>query len=245
MDATRRVFLTAGIAGVPGAMLLQQLQAQGPAQSADDNRFINALGQEVARQIKAAQADAPLGEIAHAFTATLRLHAAYLRQRDGDAAMRKMIRDAKANGHWEHALERAGDPEARLEAIEQCQRRFGIDLQQLSPAPRRQTTREDMERFAAAMLGGASFASQLEQLATLIDDSSARLPGNLKVGLEQSYDEWCQSGLCQIVWVLEQVWGAACSVAFFLGEAGAIACATAFVEYEMARFFAWLVGCYC
>ena len=246
MEATRRLFLTAGLAGVPAAVVVQQLNAQRRnPERADDGRFLLALGHEMAAQVKAAQAGGALREIARSFTTTLRLHAAYVRQTGGDAALRDAIRNAKADGRWQHALDSAGDPRARQRVIEECQRRFGVDLRQLSPDPARQSTRDDMERFAAAMLGGASVADQLDRLAGLLDEAASRLPGNLNIRLDQSYDDWCQSGLCQIVWMLEQIWGAACSIGWMLGEPGLIACAAAFVEWEMARFFAWLVGCNC
>jgi hypothetical protein len=246
MEATRRLFLTAGLAGVPSALIVQQLNAQrrGPGPQ-NDSAFLSAIGHQLAAQARAAQAGGALREIARSFTTTLRLHAAYLRQSNGDAAWRDRIRNAKSNGHWQHALDSAGDPQARERAIEECQRRFGVDLRQFSPGPARQSTRDDMERFATMMLGGVSIADQLDRLAGLLDDASSRMPGNLNVRFDQSYDQWCQDGVCQIVWVLEQIWAAACSVGWMFGEPGLIACAAAFVEWEMARFFTWLIGCNC
>ena len=246
MEATRRVFLTAGLAGVPAAVVVQQLSAQRRSVApADDTQFQLALGREIAAQVRAAQAGGNLREIARSFTTTLRLHAAHWRQRGGDAALRESIRAAKANGHWQHALDHAANPEARQQALAECQRRFGVDLRDLSPAPSRLRGPEDVERFGAAILGGASSADQLDRLAGLLDDASTRLPGNINVRLEQQWNEFCQDYVCSTVWVLGEAAAWACAFAFLFMEAGAIACATAFVEYEMARFFAWLIGCYC
>ena len=248
MDAMpRRLFLTAGLAGVPGVLIVDQVSAQrgNSAAAADNGQFLNGLGREMARQIRAAQAGGSIREVARSFTSTLRLHAAYLRQQGGDAALRRRIREARRGGHWQHALDSAGDPKARDRVVAECRRRFGVDLSQLSPAPQRQATREDMERLAEMVEGGLSISQQIDTLADALDQAADRLPGNQQAAWMQTYEQWCAATICNIIWMLEIAWGAACSLAFLLGEPGLIACAVAFIEYEQARFFAWLIGCYC
>ena len=247
MDAmSRRLFLAAGVAGVPGALVAQQFNAQGRKPgAADDSQFLTALGREMGAQVRAARAGGSPREISRSFTTTLRLHAAYLRQHGGDAALRDAIGAARRNGHWQHVLDRAGDPAERGRALAECQRRFGVDLSELSPAPSRPVWAEDFERFAELLRGGLSISAEIDKLADALDSAADRLPGAQRAAWEQSYEEWCAATVCYVIWLLEIAWGAACSLGFLAGEPGMIACAVAFIEYEQARFFAWLIGCYC
>jgi hypothetical protein len=247
MDAmSRRLFLAAGVAGVPGALVAQQFNAPGRNRGADDDtQFLTALGREMGAQVRAARAGGAPREIARSFTTTLRLHAAYLRQRGGDAALRDAIREARRSGHWQHVLDRAGDPGEKTRAIAECRRRFGVDLIDLSPAPSKVVTPEDFERFADLVRDGLSISGEIDKLADALDAAADRLPGVQRAAWEQSYEQWCQSTICNVIWLLEIAWGAACSLGWLAGEPGLIACAVTFIEYEQARFFAWLIGCYC
>jgi hypothetical protein len=247
MDAMpRRLFLAAGLAGVPGALVAQQFNTpRRNPDTADHVQFLTALGREMGAQVRAARAGGSPREIARSFTTTLRLHAAYLRQHGGDDALRDSIRDAKRSGHWQHALDRAGDPAERARAAAECRRRFGVDLSELSPAPSKPATAEDFERFAELLHDGLSISSEIDKLADALDAAADRLPGVQRAAWEQSYEQWCQSTICYVIWLLEIAWGAACSLGWLAGEPGLIACAVAFIEYEQARFFAWLIGCYC